>query len=71
MRYKDTYNALKSLGWIKDGKFVRVVIEVLADMEFISKTETAEYFKTKPYPKKLSLIMMSKFKLNLSCARVP
>lgn len=59
--YEDTFAALNALGWIKEGKFVWVVLEVLADMEFISQAETVKFSKEKHQPDMFLPSTMSKF----------
>jgi hypothetical protein len=40
---KDVYSALKSVDWIKNGKFVRIVLEVLAAMEFVPEADAERF----------------------------
>jgi hypothetical protein len=50
---KDIYNALMPVGWIKNGKFVRVVLEVLAAMDFVPEADRQRFFDTELKSQKL------------------
>lgn len=59
--YEDTFAALHCLGWIDDGKYVWVVLDVLADTGFISKAETVRFSKEKCHSKSFLSTKFSNF----------
>jgi hypothetical protein len=61
--YSETFTALQSLGWIDEGKFVKIVLEVLVTMGLASKEEMEQLLQKDVYSKNMLKIMYRCFVL--------
>jgi len=61
--YSETFAALQSLGWIDEGKFVKIVLEVLVTLRLASKEEMEQLLQKDVFSKNMLKIMSRCFVL--------
>jgi hypothetical protein len=55
--YKETFNALQSIGWIDNGNYVKIVLKVVVTMGLASEAEVEQLMKKEVHSKNMLKIM--------------
>jgi hypothetical protein len=61
--FSETFKALQTLDWIEEGRFLKIVLEVLVTMGLASKAEMEQLFQKDVYSKNMVEIMCRCFVL--------